>query len=159
MAETSSAMQRANAEVFRRFCESDPVLEDIRPALEVLPKMTPETILTSGPPMRWSEYSGGQRDAIIGGALFEGLARDRAEAERKLDSQAIRIGDCHGHGAVGSVAGIYTASMPVFVVRAGSTMVFTTMASGTGYSMSTAFWRPSLPRRCAIPAAFRSSRS
>ena len=29
----------------------------------------------------------------------------------------ITVSNCHGHGCVGSVAGIYTASMPVFVVE------------------------------------------
>ena len=107
----------ANAETFRRFCASEPVLEDVRPALEAMPGMTRETILTSGPPLAWREYTGGQRAAIIGGALFEGLAKTVAEAEAKLDAAEIRVRGCHDLGAVGSLAGIYTASMPVFVVR------------------------------------------
>ena len=39
------------------------------------PDSLPHTILTSGPPMAWSEYIGGQREGIIGGALFENLAK------------------------------------------------------------------------------------
>ena len=74
-------------------------------------------ILTSGPPMAWADYSGGQRDAIIGGALFEGLAKDRDEAIAKLDAGEIEVGACHDFGCVGSLAGIYTASMPAFVVE------------------------------------------
>lgn len=109
--------ERANAEAFHRITQSEPVLLDLQPAIEVLPGMSRETVLTSGPPMRWSDYSGGQRQAILGGALFEGLARDRAEAERKLASGEIKIGGCHDHAAVGSLAGIYTASMPVFIVE------------------------------------------
>jgi hypothetical protein len=61
--------QDANQEAFRRLGESEPVLEDIRPALDVLPGMTRETILTSGPARPWTDYVGGQRAAIIGGAL------------------------------------------------------------------------------------------
>jgi hypothetical protein len=114
---TDERRQKANAECFRRMCESQPVLEDIRPAGEVLPGMTPETILTSGPALPFAAYVGGQRAAIIGGALFEGLAKDAAEAERLLEAGRIRIDGCHPHGAVGSLAGIYSASMPVFVVR------------------------------------------
>lgn len=117
MAGNGKAREKVNAEAFKRLCESEPVLEDVRPALEVLPDMTPETILTSGPPLAWEDYTGGQRDAIIGGALFEGLAEDRTEAERQLATGKIRVDGCHGHGCVGSLAGIYTASMPVFVVR------------------------------------------
>jgi hypothetical protein len=96
--------------------QSEPVLVDVLPAIEALPRMTGGTILTSGPPLPWSSYVGGQRDAVIGGALYEGLAEDRDDAIRKLDRGEIRVEGCQDHGAVGSVAGIYTASMPVFVV-------------------------------------------
>ncbi|HVH74243.1 MAG TPA: DUF1116 domain-containing protein [Stellaceae bacterium] len=117
MSQTITTRAQANQEAFRRLCKSEPILEDIRPAIEVLPGMTPDTVLTSGPRLPWDEYVGGQRDALIGGALFEGLARNRAEAEAKLGAGKIKIDGCHAHGAVGSLAGIYTASMPVFVVR------------------------------------------
>ena len=107
----------ANREAFDRLCAADPVLVDVRPAGEVLPGMTAGTILTSGPPMVWGDYVGGQRDAVIGGALFEGLAANREEADAKLAGGEIRVDGCHDHGCVGSLAGIYTASMPVFVVQ------------------------------------------
>ena len=107
----------ANARAAERLCAADPVLVDVRPARDVVPGMTPQTVLTSGAPMPWSAYTGGQRAAVIGGALFEGLARDAAEAEAALAAGSIRLGPCHDHGCVGSVAGIYTASMPVFVVE------------------------------------------
>jgi hypothetical protein len=48
--------------------------------------------------------------------LFENLAKDRDEAIAKFESGEITIGGCHDFGCVGSLAGIYTASMPVFVV-------------------------------------------
>jgi hypothetical protein len=107
----------ANAEAHRRLVESDPVLVDIRPAIEVVPGMTESTILTSGPPLQPDEYTGGQRRAILYGAVYEGLAGDLDDAERRLASGEITVSHCHGHGCVGSVAGIYTASMPVFVVE------------------------------------------
>ena len=50
-------------------------------------------------------------------SLFENLAKDRAEAIAKLNSAQITLGACHDFGCVGSLAGIYTASMPVFVVE------------------------------------------
>ena len=107
----------ANRLAFERLCAAEPVLVDIRPAIEVLPGMTPATVLTSGPPMPWERYVGGQRDAVIGGALFEGLASDAEDAARKLERGEITVDGCHDYGAVGSLAGIYTASMPVFVVE------------------------------------------
>jgi hypothetical protein len=107
----------ANQLAFERLTKSDPVLIDIRRAGDFVPGLTPRTILTSGPPMPWADYTGGQREAIIGGALFEGLAGDKDEAIAKLNAGEIKIGGCHDFGCVGSLAGIYTASMPVFVVE------------------------------------------
>jgi hypothetical protein len=107
----------ANALAFERLVRSDPVLVDIQPAGQIIEGFTHNTILTSGPPMPWSDYSGGQREALIGGALFEGLASSRDEAIAKFSAGEIRVGACHDFGCVGSLAGIYTASMPVFVVE------------------------------------------
>lgn len=108
---------QANHRAFERLCSADPRLVDIAPAIEQLPGMSRETVLTSGPPLPFAQYTGGQRDAVIGGAQFEGLASDREDAIRKLEAGDIRVGGCHDFGAVGSLAGIYTASMPVFAVR------------------------------------------
>ena len=107
----------ANALAFARLNEAEPVLIDVRPAIDALPGMKPETVLTSGPPVPWADYAGGQRDALIGGALFEGLASDAEDAARKFETGEILVDGCHDYGAVGSLAGIYTASMPVFVVE------------------------------------------
>jgi Protein of unknown function (DUF1116) len=112
-----SATDSANRKSVQRLIDAEPVLVDVGAALHVVPGMTPDTILTSGAPMRWEEYFGGQRTAVIGGALYEGLARDPEDAEAKLADGRIKVGACHDHGCVGSLAGIYTASMPVFVVE------------------------------------------
>lgn len=113
----ASLREGANAEVLERLCGAEPVLVDVRPAGEVVPGMTRETVLTSGAPLPFEEYGEGQRNAIVGGALFEGLAGDRAEAETRIREGAISVRPCHDHGCIGSVAGIFTASMPVFVVE------------------------------------------
>ncbi|HEX5931099.1 MAG TPA: DUF1116 domain-containing protein [Methyloceanibacter sp.] len=107
----------ANRLAFERLTKSDPVLADVRRVGDFVAGFTPNTILTSGPPMAWQDYTGGQREAIIGGALFEGLAKDREDAIAKLDAGEIVVGGCHDFGCVGSLAGIYTASMPAFVVE------------------------------------------
>lgn len=110
-------LDNANQEALRRLVDAQPVLVDVAPAIEVVPGMTPDMILTSGAPMPWEEYFGGQRTAVIGGALYEGLARDPEDADAKLREGRIKVGACHDHGCIGSLAGIYTASMPVFVVE------------------------------------------
>jgi hypothetical protein len=107
----------ANAEAFAKLTAADPWVVDVRPARDVIPGYAENLVLTSGAPMSWEDYQGGQRDALIGGALFEGLASDRADAIAKFADGTITVGACHDYGAVGSLAGIYTASMPVFVVE------------------------------------------
>lgn len=114
---TLTAREEANAEAARRMCEAEPVLVDLRPAGEVVPGMTPTTILTSGAPLAWDQYEGGQRRALVAAAIYEGLAADEPDAIRRLDAGEIEVSTCHEHGCIGSVAGIYTASMPVFVVE------------------------------------------
>ncbi len=125
--------ETANREAFERLCGADPVLVDVKPAIDVVPGMTRETILTSGPPMLWRDYVGGQRDAVIGGALFEGLADSPEDADAKLSSGALKVDGCHDYQCIGSLAGVYTASMPVFVVdnRAGNNRAFCNMYEGT----------------------------
>jgi hypothetical protein len=109
--------EAANAEAVGRMTGADPVLIDVQPAGEVVPGMEGNVILTSGPPMPWDQYYGGQRSAVVSGAIYEGLAADEADAEARLRDGRIVLASTHDHGCVGSVAGIYTASMPVFVVR------------------------------------------
>ncbi|MFC5993767.1 DUF1116 domain-containing protein [Pseudonocardia hispaniensis] len=107
----------ANAEAFARLDAADPWVVDVRLARDAIPGYTDRLVLTSGAPMPWTSYQGGQREALIGGALFEGLAASREEAIAGFADGSIQIGACHDYGAVGSLAGIYTASMPVFVVE------------------------------------------
>jgi len=101
----------------QRMCSSEPVLTGVAAARDVVPGMTDRTILTSGPALPFDRYTGGQRAALVYAALYEGLADSEADAERRMTDGDIVIGACHDHGCVGSVAGVFTASMPVFVVR------------------------------------------
>ncbi len=110
-------VEEANATALAQMFAADPVVVDVGRAGDLLPGFADDMVLTSGSPMGWREYTGGQREALIGGALFEGLADDRDSAIAGFDDGSIRVGSCHDHGAVGSLAGIYTASMPVFVVE------------------------------------------
>jgi hypothetical protein len=109
----------ANAAAFAAICNAEPLLVDVLPAIDVVPGMTADTILTSGAPLDWDDYTGGQRAAIIGGALFEGLAVDEEEADRLIRRGEIRVAVCHEHHCAGSLAGIYTSSMPVLIVENG----------------------------------------
>jgi hypothetical protein len=113
----STKRTEANEAATERIQLADPVLVSVERAVDELPGMTPNTVLTSGPPLNWGEYQQGQADAIIGGAIFENLAESRADAIQKLETGEISLSSCHDHGCVGSIAGVHTASMPVFVVK------------------------------------------
>ncbi|MEA2229800.1 MAG: hypothetical protein QOF04_3430 [Solirubrobacteraceae bacterium] len=107
----------ANRRAAEAICAAQPVLVDILPAREVVPGLDERTILTSGAPLPWDEYTGGQRTAVIGGALFEGLADSPEQADARLRSGEIVVAGCQDHGVVGSLAGVTTPSMPVLVVE------------------------------------------
>ena len=117
MSELGSGTQVANARALDLLFAGEPVLVDVRPAIEVLPGLTRDTVLTSGPPMAWEHYTGGQRKALLGGVVYEGLAPDLDTAEKALDAGDVRLAGCHDFSCVGSLAGVTTASMPVLVVE------------------------------------------
>ena len=108
---STEARAAANRTAFERLTAADPVLVGLGPALELLPGMEPSTILTSGPPQPFAAFVGGQRDAIIGAALFEGLAPDREEASTKLHSGEIPVAGCHDH--VRAPVSVLTSQLPL----------------------------------------------
>jgi hypothetical protein len=114
---TEATRRTANAVALERLLTADPVLVDVAPARDVVPGMTDRTILTSGAPLEWAEYTGGQRRSIVFAAMYEGLADSLDAAEKALADGDIVVHSTQQHQCVGSVAGIYTASMPVLVVR------------------------------------------
>jgi uncharacterized protein DUF1116 len=109
--------ERANALVAERMCTAEPVLVDVRPAGEVVPGLARNVVLTSGAQLEWDEYRGGQRAAVIGSVLFEGLASNSDEADTAIRAGEVLVRPCQPFGCAGSLAGVYTASMPVLVVE------------------------------------------
>lgn len=128
----TSLRNTANKEAFRRMTSVEPTLIGISAARDVVPGMEGRRILTSGPVLPWSEYAGGQRAAIVGGVLYEGWATTEEEAIALLDRGEVVVGACQDHSCVGSLAGIYTPRMPVFVVedRASGHRAFCNMYEG-----------------------------
>lgn len=110
-------IELANAEALRRINAAEPVLIDIAPAREVVPGLRDKMVLHAGPPVDWERMSGAQRGAVIGAAIFEGWAKDFAEAEGLFASGQIAFEPNHHHQAVGPMAGPISPSMPVWVVE------------------------------------------
>ena len=107
----------ANVEAARRILAARPTVVGIGRAIDVVPGMARDLVLHAGPPVTWEKMCGPMRGAVIGGLMFEGLAKNPAEAEALAASGTIRFDPCHHHDAVGPMAGVMTASMPVWIVR------------------------------------------
>lgn len=112
------ATDAANEKAVAAILAARPVLADVAlAALEAVPGMTPTTILHAGPPARWENMAGPMKGAVIGALIYEGLAGDENEAAALAASGRITFAPCHEHSAVGPMAGILSASMPVWVVE------------------------------------------
>src|SRR5712691_4314953 len=107
----------ANQVAVQRMITARPRLVDVRPAHEVIPGMHKHLLLHAGPPITWERMSGPLRGAIIGALLYEGLATDHEAAERLAASGDIAFAPCHHYNAVGPMAGVVSASMPVQVIE------------------------------------------
>ncbi|MDR7418846.1 MAG: DUF1116 domain-containing protein [Armatimonadota bacterium] len=124
----------ANQEALNRVLAALPVLVGTGRALDVVPGMAPDLILHAGPPITWDRASGPLRGAVIGGLIFEGLARSEAEAAGLVERGRVRLEPCHHHAAVGPMAGVTTASMQVYIVenRASGNRAYSNLNEGYG---------------------------
>lgn len=107
----------ANAYALEMLFSVEPVLEEVQKALDVVPGMTPSTILHAGPPISWRRMCDPMKRAVRGALIFEGLAKDSSEAEKMVLEDRIALSPNHHHDCVGPMTGIISASMPVVVAK------------------------------------------
>ncbi|KQC07915.1 MAG: hypothetical protein APR54_05365 [Candidatus Cloacimonas sp. SDB] len=112
-----SKINTANKKVLEIILNGKPILTGMDIAAKVIPGMKKNLILHSGPPIKWEKMCGPTRGAIIGALIYEGLAQNRKEAEKLAASDEIEYSPCHEHSTVGPMAGIVSASMPVFIIK------------------------------------------
>jgi len=110
-------IDQANRTAVERMMSARPMLTGLAKALDVLPGMRENLILHAGPPIDWERMSGPLRGAVIGALIFEGLAKDEAEAVALVERGEVEFEPCHHHAAVGPMAGVTSASMMVYVVE------------------------------------------
>jgi Protein of unknown function (DUF1116) len=136
-----AALARENADVLiandravESMQQAHPVLVGISTAGEAVPGMDERSLLHAGPPISWNDMSGPLRGAVIGAVIHEGLAGSPDEAVDVARSGGLRLSPCHDHAAVGPMAGVVTASMPVWVVEDEGTgrRAFSTLNEGLG---------------------------
>jgi hypothetical protein len=117
MPDTKAQIEEANRKTLEVILAGRPIWVDVRPASEVVPGMTKNTVLHSAPAIEWERMCGPHRNGIIGAVLYEGLARTPDEARRLIEGGEVTIDACHHHDSVGAGAGITTSSMPMLVIE------------------------------------------
>ncbi len=110
-------IEKANAEAVERMMEARPVLVGLGKAIEVVPGMRENLLMHAGPPVIWERASGPMRGAITGALIFEGKAKNEAEAQALVESGEIKLEPCHHHQAVGPMAGLTSPSMSVYIIE------------------------------------------
>ena len=124
----------ANEEAVRRIKAARPTVVGMGKAMEVIPGYHASLFLHAGPPVTWARMCGPQRGAVMGALIYEGMARDEAEAEQIAASGQIEFAPCHHYHTVGPMAGIVSPSMPVFIVenKTFGNKAYSTMNEGLG---------------------------
>jgi hypothetical protein len=107
----------ANEKVVSILRNSSPVLIDIDKAVRVIPGMTKTTILHAGPPISFKDMCGAMKGAIIGAIIYENLAENEDSAIKVAESGKVVFEPTHKFSVVGTMAGVISASMPVYVIK------------------------------------------
>ena len=110
-------IEQANKEALRRILSGEPELIDVCPAGELIPELDDHSIGHAGPPIAWKEMCGPMQGAIMGAAVYEGMASTLEEAAEMAASGKIHFISNHSMHCVGPMTGMITSSMPLWVVR------------------------------------------
>ena len=111
------SIDTANQTAVERMMAARPILRTVARARDVVPGLRDNLLLHAGPPIEWARMSGPLRGAVIGALLYEGLARDEAQAVAMVEAGEVEFAPCHHHQTVGPMAGVTSASMMVYVVE------------------------------------------
>lgn len=127
-------IEEANKKALEIVQGAQPTLVGMGIAKDVVPGMHKHLVMHAGPPITWDRMSGPLRGAVIGGLIYEGLADTPEEAEVLAASGKIEFDPCHHHASVGPMAGVVTASMPVFIIenKAEGNFAYCTQNEGLG---------------------------
>jgi hypothetical protein len=124
----------ATRQSVERLLAARPTIVGIGTALDVIPGMRKDLVLHAGPPVEWERMSGPTRGAVMGGLVYEGLAKTPEAAAQLAASGKIAFAPCHHHATVGPMAGVVTASMPVWILEntAFGNRAYSTLNEGLG---------------------------
>jgi hypothetical protein len=127
-------IKKANQKALACLQKAQPTIIGLGVAIDNIPNMDKKTILHAGPPITWENMSGPLKGAVIGGLIYEGLAANEEEARELAASGEIKFDPCHHHSTVGPMAGVVTASMPVWIIenKAFNNLAYCTLNEGLG---------------------------
>ena len=127
-------IDEANQTALEKIQSAEPVLIDVVPAREAMPRLTEGMLLHAGPPIEWEAMANPMKGAITGAIRYEGWASSEDEAETLAASGSVAFHPAHHFDAVGPMTGIITPAMPVFVVenRTGGNRAYCTINEGLG---------------------------
>jgi hypothetical protein len=123
-----------NTEAVSRIIQGRPMWVGMGIARDAIPGFHDRLILHAGPPITWDRMCGPQRGAVMGALVYEGLAEDEDRAAQVAARGEVEFAPCHHYHSVGPMAGIISASMPVFLVRnaAFGNLAYATQNEGLG---------------------------
>ena len=132
--ELPQRINEANRYAMEMLFSTEPVLSDADTAVNVVPGMTPNTILHAGPPISWERMCDPMKRAVKGALIFEGLAKDNKNADKLMKKNKINLSPNHHHSCVGPMTGVISPSMPVVVAAdlISGRKVFSTFNEGGG---------------------------
>lgn len=110
-------IETSNTEVVKRILEADPVLIDVKPALDVVPGMEKTLFLHAGPPVKWDNMCAALQGSLIGAILYEGLAQSPEECVRLIETEKVTYEPSQPRQLVNGMAHVTSAHMPLFVVK------------------------------------------
>ena len=87
-----TSVAQANAAVIEQIRRARPHWLDVQPASSLISELNEgKTLLHAGPPMRWQEMTGPMKGACVGACLFEGWAKDEAQALAILEQGEVNF--------------------------------------------------------------------
>jgi hypothetical protein len=109
-------VQEANEKAVSIVLQGHPYLIDIGLAKDMIEGFHENLILHAGPPVAWENMCGPMQGAIIGALLYEKKASTVEEAKALVERGTIEFAPAQHYNAVGPMAGVISANMPVHVI-------------------------------------------
>lgn len=124
----------ANEEVLRRIGGGTPMLVSIARCIDVVPGMTPHTVLHCGPALEWPDMCDPLRRSIRATVIAEAWAGADGDVSELIASGSVRLAPANTHDTVLPMATAIGPTAPVLVVDddASSTRAFSAVNQGSG---------------------------